>query len=80
MDKKKWEEECGYNEAEHYLVSAIKKHLLTEEQRKELFEYNLSIEDILNGRYTGDEEPVVLKMYKDWNEKLGWKEFLELSN
>ena len=60
---------------EHFFVAAIKKHLLTEEQRKKLFDLNLSIEECLNGRYTGDQEEAVYSLYKEWNEKLGFKYF-----
>ncbi len=56
---------------ERYLVTAIKKHLLTEEQRKKLFELNLSIEECLNGGYTGDQEDSVRSIYNEWNQKLG---------
>ena len=71
--KKEWEEACGWKEDEHYLVLAIKKFLLTESQREELFALNCSIEDLLNGRCgdIGQEE----KFFNPWNEKLGWKEF-----
>ena len=37
---------------EQYLVEAIKRHLRTELDRRELFDMDASIEDILNGRTT----------------------------
>lgn len=62
---------------EHYLVAAIKKHLRTDEQRKALAEADISIEDMLNGRYTGGPEigALVDGVFKAWNEKLGHKAF-----
>lgn len=62
---------------ECYLVQAIKIHLITPAQKKILFKYDLSIEDTLNGRYGGKkgEEAAVEKMYKQWNEKLGFNNF-----
>lgn len=76
----KKEEICAYFargefHVEHYLVEAIEEHLLTEEQRKTMFENKLSIEKMLNGRYGGKEEPVVLSIEKEWNEQLGFKCF-----
>lgn len=63
-------------DSEEYLVSAIKQYLRTEEQRKWLYDHDLSIEDCLNGRYPGDlEEEVAEVLYKPWNEILGFREF-----
>ena len=62
---------CG----EEYLVQAIEKHLLTEDQRKVMFHYRLSIEKMLNGRYLSSISPVVEKIYGEWNAKLGFKSF-----
>ena len=62
---------CG----EEYLVQAIEKHLQTEDQRKRLFDARLSVEKILNGRYYGEQEPLVQAIYNEWNQKLGFKEF-----
>ena len=75
-----WEEVAlffkeGEFHEEHFSVTAIKKHLLTEEQRKKLFDLNLSIEECLNGRYTGEQEASVHAIYKEWNEKLGFHSF-----
>jgi hypothetical protein len=55
---------------ESALVAAIRVHLLTEEQRKWLFDADLSVEDLLNGRYTDATEQGVLKLFKTWNEQL----------
>jgi hypothetical protein len=64
---------------EHYLVSAIKKHLLTAEQKEKLNQLDLSIADTLNGRYGGraGEEAEVNRIYKAWNKKLGFQNFSE---
>ena len=72
-----WEEASGGYQQEYYFTSAIRQHLLTDEQRKELIRLGLSIEDCLNGRYTSDCAQFISSMYKDWNEKLGWREFLD---
>lgn len=63
------------DQEEHYLVDAIKDNLRTSEQRNWLAKVDLSIEDLLNGRYNPIFEKEVKEMYKSWNEKLGWKEF-----
>jgi hypothetical protein len=75
MTKEQWTEACGYFDDEHYLVSAIKTHLLIEDQRKWLFDQGLSIEDLLNGRWPENMEEDIALLYDDWNLKLGWKEF-----
>jgi len=76
MTKEEWEEACGYFDKEEYLVAAIKKHLLTEDQKQILFNMNLSVEDLLNGRYPiGQGELIQHIFYDVWNEKLGWKDF-----
>ena len=62
---------------EEWVVAAIERHLQSEEQRKGMFDRRLSIEKILNGRYTGDQEPFVRQTLKEWNEKLGVKVFSE---
>lgn len=60
---------------ENDLVSFIRKHLLSETQRRELFEHNLSVEDCLNGRYTAEHSAFVHSLYADWNDKLGYQSF-----
>jgi hypothetical protein len=59
---------------EHYLVAAIKKHLLTEEQREWMHE-RISIEDMLNGRTDGAYERDVVRIFEEWNTKLGFHHF-----
>ena len=74
--RERWEEAAGYGERESYLVAAIRQHLITEEQRRELFNRNVTIEDMLNGRVEGeDAEEFTGRLYADWNAKLGWHEF-----
>lgn len=75
-----WDEVVAFFKAddfceESYLVDAIKKHLRTEEQRKTLFDLDLSIEDCLNGRYTDQQGKVIHAIYQQWNDKLGFKHF-----
>ena len=60
---------------ESYLVEAIKQHLRTPDDKKQLYDADLSIEDCLNGRYGGGQEGVVNGILKGWNEKLGFKQF-----
>ena len=63
----------GEFDSEEYLVEAIEKHLLTEDQRRQLFDNKLSIEKLLNGRF-GD-EPVVDQIFAEWNTALGFEHF-----
>jgi hypothetical protein len=60
---------------ESYLVQAIERWLLTEEQRKRIFDAHLSIEKMLNGRYGEKEESAVEAIYNEWNAKLGHYQF-----
>lgn len=61
---------------ERYLVQAIEKWLLTEDQRKVLFDANLSIEKILNGECCcAAHDKVRDDLCADWNVKLGFKAF-----
>ena len=59
---------------EHYLVTAIRRHLLTEDQRTEMHERRVSIEDALNGRAEGD-MAWMDAIYEAWNKKLGFHSF-----
>lgn len=70
-----WEEACCGYQDECYIVAAIRKHLLTEAQREAMFVLDVSIEDCLNGRYTMEKSMVIDTIYKQWNERLGWREF-----
>lgn len=69
-----WKDDGDFCE-EHYLVSAIEKYLLTEEQRELMFKNNLTIEKMLNGRYMGLVSGMVQDIYNLWNDKLGFKAF-----
>lgn len=61
---------------EHYSVAAIEKHLLTEEQRRGIFDRRLSIEKMLNARVEGeDNQRFVESVYHAWNVKLGYYMF-----
>ena len=61
---------------EHYLVSAIEKHLQTEEQRLAIFNARISIEKMLNGRTVGeDAHKLEARIYDEWNRKLGHYQF-----
>ena len=60
---------------ERYTVQAIEKHLLTEDQRKRMFDMRLSIEKMLNGRHGNLESSTVDAIFEEWNTKLGFREF-----
>ena len=55
---------------ECYAVDAIKTYLLTPEQKQWMFDHDLSIEEMLNGRYTWADKNGCYKIYKEWNYKL----------
>jgi len=69
-----WKDDGDFCE-EQYLVAAIEKYLLTEEQRELMFKNHLTIEKMLNGRYMGLVSNMVRDIFELWNYKLGWKEF-----
>lgn len=73
--EQKWEEECGFYEEEYYLVNAIKRHLLSKDQRAYLVAKDISIEDILNGRTTQEHESFIDKAFSEWNAILGFRAF-----
>lgn len=61
---------------EEYLVGAINKHLRTNEDRALLYKHDISIEDILNGRVSGEERhKVVEDMMARWNIEIGAPHF-----
>ena len=64
---------CGADE--HWVVAIIKQHLQTDEQRLWLYEHDLYIQDLLNGRTTGDVDDEVRAIFANWNEKLGRQYF-----
>ena len=59
---------------EHYLVAAIKCHLMSEDDKRIIEQQNSSIEDMLNGRVRGD-TTWVQQMYERWNSLLGFRCF-----
>ena len=76
MTKEQWNEECGFGEDECYLVGAIKKHLLTPAQKEFLHQFDMTIEDLLNGRWPVHMgEFLQTHFFDEWNKILGWKEF-----
>lgn len=60
---------------ESYLVMAVKKHLRTPEQQLALAEVDVSIEDMVNGRVTGEHRALVNRIFCEWNTKLGFSAF-----
>jgi len=71
-------EDC-YNflnpDSEENTIDFIKTYLRTEEQRNWLHEQDLTLADILNGRFNGRQESRVKAIQAEWNEKLGQKVF-----
>ncbi|MDP2662042.1 MAG: hypothetical protein Q8R28_15060 [Dehalococcoidia bacterium] len=69
-----WNEDGFDSEAQ--LVEAIRGRLLTEEQRGKLYDWNLSIEDLLNGRVEGNDQDMKYAYFFDaWNAAIGRKVF-----
>lgn len=68
-----WPDEGFDDEAQS--VEAIKAQLLTDEQRLWLYQNNLDVADLLNGRWGGELESEVAAIFAAWNEKLGREEF-----
>jgi hypothetical protein len=63
------------DEDEATAIEAIKLNLLTEEQRRWLFDNGLDVADILNGRFGGSLEDDANAIFAEWNAKLGRREF-----
>ena len=63
------------HEEERWLIVGIKKYLRTQEQREQLASMDLSLEDLLNGRYNGNQGRQVRQIFAAWNEKLGFQAF-----
>lgn len=74
MTIQEWED-LGVSQDERYLVDAIRSKLLTQDERREMFNRDISIEDVLNGRTTGNHDDFVQQLFNAWNKKLGWTEF-----
>ena len=64
-----------YPDREEHTVDIVKQYLRTSEQKAWLDAHDLSVEDLLNGRYGGDDESGVEAIYGAWNAKLGRKMF-----
>lgn len=63
-------EEYG-DDDEYYTVERIKAHLLTQPQKAWLQAKDLSVADLLNGRYLVDDEVEVMEtFYRPWNDIL----------
>jgi hypothetical protein len=62
-------------DSEEYLVAAIKRYLRDDADKAELYRLDLSIEDVLNGRYGAEDEPHIITMFEKWNAKIGQKVF-----
>jgi hypothetical protein len=60
--------------AENYLVAAIKRHLMSQNDKRIIEQNNSSIEDMLNGRVRGD-TTWKQQMYERWNSSLGFRCF-----
>lgn len=74
LSKAEWDELSDLGE--EYTIPAIKKYLLTQEQRDFLTSNDYDIADILNGRFRYDQmDEVKDKLFKPWNDKLGWVKF-----
>lgn len=63
-----------FDSGEHFLVDAIKRHLLTDEQWAKICAQRESIENMLNGRISGDSR-WVQEIYAEWNKKIGAEVF-----
>src|SRR5260370_5848189 len=46
-----------YPDREEHTVDIVKQYLRTSEQKARLDAHDLSVEDLLNGRYGGDDQP-----------------------
>lgn len=62
-------------DTEEDTIRLIKKYLRTPEQKALLDEADLSIEDLLNGRYANGYQGLAESLFADWNQRLGKKEF-----
>lgn len=60
---------------EYQTINAIKSYLLTKEQDHLIRINHLSIEDMLNGRFTSDKSELVMSILNQWNQVLGWNKF-----
>jgi hypothetical protein len=76
MEKEEFIERVKLGLYEEYeLVNFITKYLLHPSQTQWLTEQDLRVEDILNGRFNGEQEPTVEAFLLDWNLNLGVRMF-----
>lgn len=68
--------EYGFD-SEDRQIEAIKQYLLSDDDRALLREHDVSLSDILNGRFAVALNAEIFPMFKRWNEKLGYKRFME---
>ena len=66
----------GLFDDEESLVTAIKDFLMTEKDWDILRKNHLSIQDILNGNFSGEQYKVVETLFLGWNKKLGFGFFI----
>jgi hypothetical protein len=65
-----------YENYEEGKVALIKAHLRTPEQKQWLFDNDLSIEDVLNGRFGSPQDAYITgPMFAEWNQKMGHHAF-----
>lgn len=60
---------------EKYLVQFIKKYCRDAEDRKAMERMDISIEEMLNGRFGGRFSSEVERIFAKWNKKIGYKYF-----
>ncbi len=61
-------------DSEEQTIRFIRKHLLTTQQSRQLYDRNLTVADLVNGRVEGD-QTIYATMFDAWNGKLGKKYF-----
>lgn len=62
-------------QSEAEIVRVIRVFLITGEQIQALAQAGLSIEDLLNGRFNAEQEPLVRSIFTRWNLALGKENF-----
>jgi hypothetical protein len=66
-----WEDANEYGWGDHECENMVKEQLMTESQRKWLYEHQLDYDDLLCGRYSGNfDEEVRDIFFKSWNDIL----------
>lgn len=62
-------------DSEEVSIDLIKKYLRTPAQKEMLDKFDLTIADLLNGRYAQAYAAAVQSIFDDWNQRLGEKHF-----